>query len=107
MSGSCDDGDVHRQIDWMVPADVTTLEFLYQLRDVRGRFVIQTPNTISANTGYSRSHLSARLQVLADHDLVEQTDPDRARYRLSERGRQLLEGEISPDDLEEESGGEE
>lgn len=99
MSNSCDDEDVHREIAWMVPADVTALEFLYQLRDARGRFVIQTPNTVSANTGYSASHLSTRLQVLADHDLVEKVG--HGEYRLTELGERAIAHEVPYEDLEE------
>ena len=90
--------EMHRQVSWMVSADVSILEYLYSSRTKRGSPSIQTPRTIHANTGYSRSHASTRCQVLAEHGLVEQTG--KGFYRLTEFGELLLEDEISLSELE-------
>ena len=97
-----DENEMHRQIDWMVAADVLILEFLYAARDRRGDPSIQTPHTISLNTGYSRQHVSQRSKVLVDHGLVEQLDE--GQYRLTDFGEQVLENEIPIEDLNDDDG---
>lgn len=87
-----DGPDMHRRVEWMVAADVLILEFLYASRDRRGNPSIQTPNTLHLNIGYSRQHISQRCKVLVEHGLVEQLD--QGRYRLTDRGEQLIENEI-------------
>ncbi|ELZ05321.1 phage PhiH1 repressor protein [Natrialba aegyptia DSM 13077] len=88
---------MHRQVDWMTAADVTILEFLNAARDVRGNPSIQRPSTISDNTGHARKYVGERCRHLADHGLVEQLE--RGKYRLSNRGEQLMDGSLHPDDL--------
>lgn len=89
--------DMHRRIGWMVPADSAILRFLFVARDTAGRPSIQTPKTISANTGYSRKHVGNRCRHLEDHHLLEKVD--RGEYRLSELGESLVNGGIKPEDL--------
>ncbi|ELY80191.1 hypothetical protein C486_09305 [Natrinema gari JCM 14663] len=38
--------------------------------------------------------------MLVDHGLLERVDEDRGYYRITERGRQYLEGELDAEDLE-------
>ena len=88
---------MHRHVDWMVPADVSILEFLHSARTARGDPAILTPKTMHLNTGYSREHCSARSGVLVNHGLVEKLG--HGEYRLTDRGEQLLEGDLDPEDL--------
>ena len=94
-----DENEMHRQVNWMVAADVLILEFLHTARDRRGDPSIQTPHTISLNTGYSRQHISQRSKVLVEHGLVEQLDE--GQYRLTDFGEQVLENEIELEELNE------
>lgn len=96
-----DGPDMHRRVDWMVAADVLILEFLYAARDRRGAPSIQSPNTIHLNIGYSRQHVSQRCKVLVDRGLVEQLD--QGKYRLTDRGEQLIENEIPLETLNDDS----
>ena len=98
MGQSDKDGDMHRHVDWMVPADVSILEYMYHSRTPHGRFSVQTPNTMAINTGYSNRHTSARAQVLADHGLCDRLQE--GHYRLTDRGRKVVEKEIGPDELD-------
>lgn len=93
---------MHRRVEWMTPADVSVLNYLYASRTVRDQFSVQTPKTVAVNTGYSRKTTSARCQVLADHGLVDQLE--RGEYRLSEYGRKVLENEIALEQLDEGGG---
>lgn len=97
MTRTRNDRDMHRHVDWMVPADVSVLEYLYASRTARGKPSIQTPKTIARNTGYSRKHASARCRELANHDLVERVA--KGEYRLTERGEKLLDDEIELEEL--------
>lgn len=90
---------MHRHVSWMVPADVSILEYMYHSRTVLGRYSVQTPNTIAINTGYSNRHTSSRAQVLENHDLLERVHKSKARYRLTTRGAKVVENEIEPEEL--------
>ena len=98
MDGGSDPDDMHREVGWMVAADVSILRLLHAARDHRGRPLIFTPGVIASNTGYSRQHISARCQVLAEHDLLERVD--RGEYRITDVGLELMSGDIDPSDVE-------
>lgn len=98
MGDSYDDQtEMHRDVEWLSRADVTILEFLHAARDTRGNPSIQRPTTISDNTGLERKYVGQRCRHLVDHDLVEKVD--RGKYRLDDRGEQLMTGEIRPHEL--------
>lgn len=97
MPDSDNGNSMHREVEWMVPADTSILELLHAARDQRGRHLIWTPNTIGLNTGYSRKHTANRCLVLTEHGLLERLD--RGRYRLSDLGERVLDGEIEPSEL--------
>jgi len=93
MGGSHDDENkMHRRVSWLRRADVTILEFLHAARDARGNPSIQTPVTIAANTGHPRKYVGNRCRHLVDHDMVEKVD--RGQYRLSDRGEELMRGQL-------------
>lgn len=91
--------DMHRHVSWMVPADVSILDYMSHSRTSMGRFSVQTPNTMAINTGYSNRHTSARAQVLAKHGLLDRVD--KGQYRLTDRGKLVVDKEIEPEALEE------
>ena len=86
--------DMHREVEWMQPSDNYILEYFSQA----GK---QTPHTVGLNIAYSYETASHRCPVLADHGLLDRIEGERGVYELSERGRQYLDGELSPDDLRE------
>ena len=88
---------MHRQVDWMVPADRSIIEFLYSARDTRGNPSIQTPRTINRNVGYSRQHATTRCKILVKYGLIEQTGD--GAYRLTDYGERVVENEISIEEL--------
>jgi len=91
-------GGMHRRVEWMVPADSSILRFMDAVTDERGNPAIQTPKTISLNTGYSNKHVANRCRTLADHGLLERVE-DKAQYRITDKGHALLDGGIDPSDL--------
>jgi len=50
--------------------------------------------------GISKSTVKRRLPVAVGHGLLEKVDEDRGYYRITDRGRAYLEGELDADDLE-------
>lgn len=59
--------------------------------------LILTPTVISENLDYERTWVSDRLGVLRDAGLVERIA--RGKYRISEKGRSFLEGDLNADEL--------
>lgn len=99
MCRDTDENGMHRQVDWMMPADVSILHFLESSRTPQGNYAFQTPKTIALNTGYSNRHIANRCRELADREVIEAGE--RSSYRLGEVGEGLLRGDITPDELEE------
>jgi len=64
-----------------------------------------TPSNIARNTGLSRGYTSERLGELVDHKLVEVDEGEGSHpyYSISQKGKDLLEGRIEPEDIEENS----
>jgi predicted transcriptional regulator len=61
-----------------------------------------TPSNIARNTGLSRGYTSERLSELVDHGLVQVDSGEGSHpyYNISDKGADLLEGQIEPEDLE-------
>ncbi len=91
-------GGMHKQVEWMVPADSAIMRYMDAAVDATGNRAIQTPNTIALNTGYSNRHVSSRCMTLADHGLLERVD-DSAQYRITKKGLTLMNGGIEPDEI--------
>jgi len=87
-------GDMHREVEWLQPADNYILEYVRRA----GK---QTPKTISWNVPYGYSTAATRCPTLAEHGLLSRVEDEHGGYELSERGRQYLDGELSPADLRE------
>lgn len=89
---------MYRRVDWMKAADQSILQLLGPPKSLE-----LTPSNIARNTGLSRGYTSERLSELVDHDLVE-VDADEGShpyYSITEKGEDLLEGEIKPEKLNE------
>ena len=69
---------------------------ILELLDESG--LVLTPAVIAKNLEYTRNWVSRRVGKLADAGLVEPIDS--GYYRITERGRAYLAGELTADDLE-------
>lgn len=61
--------------------------------------LILSPRVLAVNIDYSRHYLSTRLGKLRDAELVERVDD--GLYRITDRGRSYLEGDLEAVELEE------
>ena len=80
------------RVDWMNQTDDRILELLDESD------LILTPAVMARNLDYTRNWVSRRVGKLESAGLVEPIDS--GYYRISERGRAYLEGEIDADELE-------
>ncbi|WP_286044806.1 hypothetical protein [Halalkalicoccus sp. NIPERK01] len=88
---------MHREVDWMVPADEYILEFLASLH-YRNKRVIQKPSSIGPNIGYGNRHTANRCSALSKYGLLERHD-DAAKYTITDLGQRVVDNEISPEEL--------
>ena len=82
---------------WMTPADRVILE---RLQNEGNTELVLTPALIAENTDYARTTVREHLATLLEYGLVEYHDEERAIYRLSEKGRSYLNGNIDVSDIE-------
>ncbi len=80
------------RVEWMTRADDYILEFLDETD------IVATPQVIAANIDYSRQYVNQRIRLLADHNLVQNTGD--GLYRITNRGREYLGGELDAKDFE-------
>ncbi|GAA0555823.1 MarR family transcriptional regulator [Halorubrum ejinorense] len=80
------------RVEWMNQTDDRILELLAESD------LILTPAVIGKNLEYTRNWVSRRISKLEDASLVEPVDS--GYYRITERGRAYLSGEIDADELE-------
>lgn len=80
------------RIRWMSQCDNRILELLDETD------IVATPFVISKNIDYSRQYVNQRVRILAENELLENTGD--GLYRITDRGRQYLTGELDKDDLE-------
>ncbi|AFO57922.1 MULTISPECIES: helix-turn-helix transcriptional regulator [unclassified Natrinema] len=82
-------------VSWMTKSDPAILEVFEEAG-------IAIPPAVAEYNlvGVSKSTVKRRLPVLVDHGLLKKVDEDRGYYRITERGRQYLEGELDAEDLE-------
>lgn len=89
---------MYRRVDWMVAADQSILQLLGPPKKLE-----LTTGNIARNTGLSRQHVTRRLKVLVDENIIEKDDEQGSApfYTISTKGEKLLAGEIAPEDLNE------
>lgn len=80
------------RVDWMNQTDDRVLELLDESD------LILTPAVIAKNLEYTRNWVSRRIGKLEHSGLVEPVDS--GYYRITERGRAYLAGDLDNDDLE-------
>ncbi|SEQ94520.1 helix-turn-helix domain-containing protein [Natrinema salaciae] len=82
-------------ISWMTKSDPVLLEFFEETG------IAMPPAVVSYNIdGVSHPTVKRRLPVLEDHGLLRKVDDSRGYYRITDRGRAYLEGELDAADLE-------
>ncbi|QCW03411.1 ArsR family transcriptional regulator [Natrinema pallidum] len=82
-------------ISWMTKSDPVLLELFEETG------IAMPPAVVSYNIdGVSHPTVKRRLPVLDDHGLLRKVDDNRGYYRITDRGRAYLEGELESDDLE-------
>ncbi|WP_152422529.1 hypothetical protein [Natrinema pallidum] len=94
MSNRPNSEDMYREVDWMKPSDYPLLQELAKYDGWH------TPKSLSLNLPNTRNWLGQRCRKLEEHDLVERHD-DEPGYRITDRGRAFLAGELEPADLQE------
>lgn len=85
------------RVSWMTNADDHILEFLL---NEGNREVIATPAVIAENIDFNAGYVRQRVSKLLEEGLIEYHDEDRGMYRITERGRKYLAGDLDASDLE-------
>jgi len=81
----------------MTNADDHILAFL--LND-GNRELVATPAVIAENIDFNADYVRQRVSTLLEEGLIEYHDEDRGMYRITERGRKYLDGELDAGELE-------
>lgn len=79
------------RVDWMNQTDDRILDVLDESD------LLLTPVVLAKNLEYSRSWVSQRLSKLVQAGLVE--NPDGSFYKITDRGRAYLSGDLDADDF--------
>lgn len=87
-----------RLADWMTPVDRDVLAVLH---NEGNRELVLTPRLIAENTDWKRNTVRRHVRTLAEYGLVEHYDESAGIYRLTDRGRAYLAGELDVGELEE------
>jgi predicted transcriptional regulator len=93
MSRKPESEDMHHEVEWMRPSDRPILE---ELADYGGWM---TPKGLSLNLPYTSNWVGQRLRELVEYELVER-QKDEPGYKITERGREFLAGDLDADDLD-------
>lgn len=80
------------RVSWMTQGDDRILETL------ESSGIVLSPAVLAYNTDYTRNYVNKRLRKLRNNKLVVRVDP--GYYKITDRGRAYLAGQIEGDDLE-------
>lgn len=86
--------EMHSRIDWLKPSDYTIVS---EIGDYGGWI---KPATLALNIPFTREHVARRCKTLAEHGLLERHEETPA-YRITDRGRAYLAGDLDAEELEE------
>lgn len=75
----------------MSQADERVLEFLHE------KDIVASPTVIAANIDYTAEYISRRCRKLANAGLLQRVDP--SNYRLTDLGRDFVEGNVDADEI--------
>ena len=85
------------RVSWMTRADDYILELL------REAGIAANPSTIAFNIEYDRSYVSERCGILAEHGFLDREHDSKAMYRITDRGKAYLDGDLAASELEDET----
>jgi predicted transcriptional regulator len=88
------ENEMHTRVGWLKPSDYPILK---EISEYGGWM---KPSTLALNIPYTRDHISWRCKTLAEHGLLERHE-DVPGYRITEKGRAYLAGDLDVEDLEE------
>jgi len=80
------------RVRWMSPIDYEILLF-FEKHDIS-----VSPKVLGANIDYDRQYTSKRCRRLLDEGILQKDE--NGLYRLSEKGRQFLAGDLDAEELE-------
>lgn len=83
------------RVEWMTQGDERILEFLQE------KDIVATPSVVAANIDYTGEYISRRCRKLATAGLLQRVDA--SNYRLTDLGERYLEGDVTADELPENS----
>jgi predicted transcriptional regulator len=78
----------------MTSADDTILEFFEE------HSIALPPTAVSYNIDFSDTHVRNRMRKLADEGLLIKVDDKKGYYRITEKGRKYLAGDLDAGELE-------
>lgn len=78
------------RIEWLSPVHYEILEF-FEAHDIW-----ESPRDLAKNIDYHRRYVAQECRTLESVGILEQ---DGQTYRLTDRGRDLLAGELDADDI--------
>lgn len=87
-----------RLAEWMTPSDRDILDLLANAGGERE--LVLTPRLIAENSNWARDTVREHVVILRNEGLLEYHDESAGIYRLSNRGRAYLAGELDVEELE-------
>ena len=94
------------RVPWMNETDTAILEFFEELDSPDTPSVALPPTAVWFNLSVemgvlerSKSTVSRRMKKLGDIGLLSKVDDERGYYRLTDKGRTYLAGELEADEL--------
>lgn len=93
MNDSPNPEDMYREVEWMKPSDQPILQ---EMNKYGGW---HTPKNLSLNLPFTGNWIGQRCRVLVTHELVER-HPEDPGYRITEKGRKFLAGDLDANELE-------
>jgi len=85
--------EMHREVDWMKPADTYILEFM---ASSGGKL---KPASIALNVPYSANWVGQRCRELSTYSLLEH-DEEHSAYSITEKGKEVAVRNIDANELE-------
>lgn len=94
------------RVSWMTEIDDVILEYLHGIGEPYGYEIVQPPKTVWHNLvneleviDRSPATVRRRMQTLEDMGLLERPDVGGTYYRLTDKGRRYVEGDITLSEL--------
>lgn len=93
MSSESNLEDMYKEVDWLRPSDYPLLQEMAKYD------AWHTPKNLSINTEYTNNWTGQRCRLYVKYGLAEK-HPDDPGYRISEKGRSFLMGDVDASELQ-------